>query len=236
MLIYPNTWDTCTIKQLSTAVRIYYGARMLRSLPNKSNSVSSSYSSKRRPVASPSHPMKHIFPSHSPASSFSNNNPDSTKYKKLGINMRAYDYHSPSVISYNPSTIHVVKSKSPFGCMVSSIAMAAGVDYDRAMDAVREIGCSLETYRGMVVPDAQAALAVLGISTTQRHQEKSWADFPNMAIVGVHGPNANHAVFFRRKNGVERVYDCNYEGSRDPGNYRLIENDLYLSIDGRLRT
>jgi hypothetical protein len=164
-----------------------------------------------------------------------NNNPGSAKYKKQGMPMRAYDYRSPSVYTYNPSTIHIVKSKSPIGCMVSCIAMAAGVDYDRALDAVHEVKASPEVYGGMVIPDAQAALAVLGMSTTQRYQEKSWADYPNMAIVGVHGPSNKHAVFFRRKNGVERIYDCNYEGPRDPSDYRLIENDLYLSIDGRLR-
>jgi hypothetical protein len=143
----------------------------------------------------------------------------------------AVNYESKSVISYVPS-IEIVSSKDRNGCMVACIAMIA----NRSYGEIREmVGNRLGPRGGLLTSDAQAVLVDLGFSVTQCPQDDSWDGFPNLAIIGVHGPNARpHGVVFQRKNGIAKIYDCNRFGPVPPIMYRLIVPDVYLSIDGRI--
>jgi hypothetical protein len=61
---------------------------------------------------------------------------------------------------------------------------------------------------GVQFDDGKRILEELGVSASVHHQNDTWSQFPDRAIITVVGRRGPHAVYFRRKqDGSEVIYD-----------------------------
>jgi hypothetical protein len=119
------------------------------------------------------------------------------------------------------------------GCVVSCIAMVAGISLSEALRYAIDIVGFEPGGDGLSFREGKEILDALDIESTRYLGTFDWQDSnsADLAIVSVNTSGERHAVVCITTNLGVTIFDSNYPYPRSPRDYVFSENDAYLEID-----